>query len=115
MALFLVVLKATLLFVVALACLPLMRRASSVIRHLICACAMAGALLLPLTMLAPPQAAPIRLSTITFLATSAAAPTHSNASTWPVLQFLLCIWIAGIAILLLRLAIGYWRVAHVLR
>ena len=63
----LVLFKSTLLFAVALACMPLMRRASSVTRHLVCACAMAAALLLPLTMLAPPEATPIRLSTITFL------------------------------------------------
>jgi len=108
----LVLFKSTLLFIVALACLPLMRRVSSVIRHLVCACAMCGALLLPLTMLAPPQAAPIRLSTITFLATSSAV---APSAAWPVSQILMVLWIAGAALLILRLAIGYWRLAHVLR
>src|ERR1017187_4738832 len=42
----LVLFKATLLFMLALGCLPFLRRASSVTRHLICACAMAGAQLL---------------------------------------------------------------------
>jgi TonB family protein len=110
----LVLLKTTLLFAFALACLPLMRRTSSVVRHLICACAMCGALLLPLTMLAPPQAAPIRVSTITFLAASAAARAHSDAATW-VSPALLSVWIIGMAALLLRLGFGYWRLAHILR
>ncbi len=112
MTLFMVLLKATLLFALVLACLPLLRGVSSVVRHLICACAMAGALLLPLTMLAPPQAAPIRLSTITFLATSAAVPI---APVFPISRILIGVWIAGMAILLLRLVIGYWRLAFVLR
>ncbi len=108
----LVLFKSTLLFAVALACLPLMRRASSVTRHLVCACAMAAALLLPLTLLAPPEAAPIRLSTITFLATSsavAAAPVLSLS------KLLLVVWLCGVVLLLLRLGIGYWRVAAILR
>jgi TonB family protein len=108
----LVLLKATLLFALALGCLRLMRRASSVSRHLVCACAMAGALLLPLTMLAPPEAAPIRLAPITFLATAGAA---SGGAAWPVSKVLLLLWIGGTAILLLRLAIGYWRLSSVLR
>jgi TonB family protein len=108
----LVLFKSTLLFIIALACLPLMRRVSSVIRHLVCACAMCGALLLPLTLLAPPQAAPIRLSTITFLATSSAAPV---STAWPASRLLMMVWIAGAAFLILRLGIGYWRLAHVLR
>jgi hypothetical protein len=82
-------LKVTLLFALALGCLPLMRRASAVARHLICACAMAGALLLPLTMLAAPA--------------------------WQVSRVLLSLWISGIAIFLLHLASGYWRLANVLR
>ena len=108
----LVLLKSTLLFALALTCLPLMRRASSVTRHLVCACAMAGALLLPLTLLAPPQAAPIHLSTITFLATSSAVAAA------PVLSFsklLFIVWLGGVSLLLLRLGVGYWRLATVLR
>ena len=110
----LVLFKSTLLFAIALACLPFMRRASAVTRHLVCACAMAGALLLPLTMLAPPQAAPIRLSTITFLATSSAvAPAGLfPMSLW---KLLFMVWLGGVSLLLLRLVVGYWRLAAVLR
>jgi TonB family protein len=107
-----VLFKTTLLFVLALGCLPFLRRASSVIRHLICACAMAGALLLPLTMLAPPQAAPIRLAPVTLLATSTAVP---GGTAWPVSGLLVALWLAVMAVFLLRLAIGYRRIAMILR
>jgi TonB family protein len=107
-----VLFKTTLLFVLALGCLPFLRRASSVMRHLICACAMAGALLLPLTMLAPPQAAPLQLAPITFLATSTAV---SSGTAWTVSRLLLALWLTGMAVLLLRLVIGYRRIAMVLR
>ena len=108
----LVLFKSTLLFSFALACLPFMRRKSSATRHLVCACAMVGALLLPLTLLAPPQVTPIHLTTITFLATSSAA------AITPALSFsklLLILWIAGVSLLLLRLAVGYWRLATILQ
>jgi TonB family protein len=108
----LVLFKTTLLFALALACLPLMRHASSGARHLICACAMAGALLLPLTMLAPPEAAVIRLSPITFFASAGAV---SIGAAWTHPRILGSMWIAGTAVLLLRLALGYWRLANVLR
>lgn len=108
----LVLFKATLLFALALGCLALMRRASSATRHLVCACAMTGALLLPLTLLAPANVAPLRLSTITFLATSGAA---SGGASWPIARILIGVWIAGMALLLLRLGVGYWRLAAVLR
>src|SRR5438270_10789346 len=96
----LVLFKATLLFALALGCLPFMRRASSVARHLICTCAMAGALVLPLTTLGPPGAAPIRLSPITYIAAAGAA---SGGAGWPISRVLVIFWIAGTAILLLRL------------
>jgi TonB family protein len=108
----LVLFKSTLLFALALGCLRFMRRASSVARHLICACAIAGALFLPLTMLGPPDAAPIRLSPITFIATAGAA---SGGAGWHISRVLISLWIAGTAILLLRLALGYWRLAVILR
>ena len=112
----LVLFKSTLLFAVALACMPLMRRASSVTRHLVCACAMAAALLLPLTMLAPPEAAPIRLSTITFLGTSSeAAVAPAGLLMNSLSKLLLIVWLGGVSLLLLRLGVGYWRLAAVRR
>lgn len=108
----LVLLKATLLFSLALGCLPLIRRASAMARHLICACAMAGALLLPLTMLVPPGTAPIRVSAITFFATSGATLA---APAWTLSKILLSLWAAGVVFFLLRLAIGHWRLAIILR
>ena len=71
-----------------------------------------GALLLPLTLLAPPQATPIRLAPVTFLATSVAAPSHS---VLPWVKVLSVLWLMGSSVLLLRLAVGYLRVALVLR
>jgi TonB family protein len=52
------------------------------------------------------------LSTITFLATSGAA---SSGASWPISKILVSVWIAGMAALLLRLGIGYWRLAKILR
>ncbi len=104
--------KATLFFAIVFAVLPFLRRSSSVTRHLICACSMAGALLLPLTLLAPVHAAPIRLSSITFLTTATA---ESGSAAWSLVKTLAGLWIAGTLLFLLRLAVGYWRLSRVLR
>lgn len=108
----LVLFKVTLLFALALGCVWSMRRASSATRHLVCACAVAGVLLLPLSLLAPASAAPIRLSAITLLGASGA---RSGAASMPISKVLIGVWMAGMAILLMRLAIGYGRLAAVLR
>ena len=104
--------KITLLLALALACVSLARRSSAAMRHLICACALGGALLLPFTLLAPPEAAPIRVSAITIFTASSTATT---SSAWPVSSLLAGIWVVGTALLLLRLAIGYAQVARIVR
>jgi TonB family protein len=111
----LLLLKATLLFALALACLPLMRRAGSAARHLLCACTMAGVLLMPLTLLIPPSGSPIRLAPVTFLATSLTTSGAAFRSTpWLVSRVLIALWAIGVVFLLVRLAIGYWRLAAIL-
>lgn len=104
--------KATLLLALALACLVFMRRSSAAARHLTCACAMAGVLLLLLTASIPSPDGPIRLSSVTFLTTS--GPSLQGASGHSSTVFLK-IWIVGSLIMLFRLAVGYWRLTAILR
>src|SRR5580704_16489442 len=99
-------LKVTLLFAVALAVQPLLRRSSAAIRHLVCACALAGALILPLTLLTPPKANAFRIDASTVAATSRSMPR--TAAGWPISEVLRTIWAIGAAMLILRIAIGYW-------
>jgi TonB family protein len=106
-------LKVTLLFAVALAVQPLLRRSSAAIRHLVCACALAGALILPLTLLTPPKASAFRIDASTVAATSRSMPR--TAAGWPISEVLMTIWAIGAAMLILRIAIGYWTLARLLR
>jgi hypothetical protein len=63
-------LKLTLLLILALAIQPLLRRSSAAMRHLVYTCALAGALLLPLTLLAPPEVGAFRINGTSVLAAS---------------------------------------------
>jgi len=102
-------LKLTVLLSFALAVMPLLGRATAAIRHLICAAALAGALLLPLTLGIAPHA--IRVSVPVVFRTSAQTTTANTSAVafWPLL------WALGAAFLLLRLALGYWQIARVAR
>lgn len=107
----LLVFKVTLLFLFPLVAMPLMRRATAAARHLICAGAMLASLCLPLTLLLPDKAAPIRVSTITFLVAASSQPSRSVS---PLPTVLAILWMLGAALCLLRLAVAYWRMSRVL-
>jgi TonB family protein len=106
-------LKVTLLFALALAVQPLLRRSSAAIRHLVCASALAGALTLPFTLLAPPRASAFRIDASTVAAASRSMP-HA-AVGWPISEVLTTIWAIGAAMLILRIAIGHLTLARLLR
>ena len=103
-------LKVTLLVAVALAIQPLMRRSSAAVRHLVCALALAGIILLPFTLLAPPSAGAFKIDVTTSALRVAGV---SRRSALPNLLF--WIWTAGAALLLARIASGYYAVARILR
>jgi TonB family protein len=103
-------LKVTLLAATALAIQPLMRRSSAAVRHLVCALALAGVILLPFTLLAPASAGAFRIDVTT---TALRVAGVSRRSALPNLLF--WIWAAGAALLLARLASGYHVVAGILR
>lgn len=103
----LLLLKVTVLLAGVLAILPLLGRATAGMRHLLCALALGGALLLPVTMLYAPHAIAVTLPVV-FQATASAKAGSVSTSQWPW-------WAAGTVMLLLRLAIGYWRLSRVAR
>lgn len=105
----LLLLKVTLVFSLALAALPLMRRMSSASRHLLCVCATGAVLVLPLTMLVP---APIRISAITFVATARPQPSRA---VLPLAQIGFVLWAVGAVLLMLRILLGYIRLAQILQ
>ena len=89
------------------------KRATAAMRHLICVCALAGALAMPLTMLIPMRMATafaVRLPVITATAASGAV---ARAAHWSTL--LLAGWALGCGLALIRLAIGHWRVSQIVR
>src|SRR5438874_2150496 len=99
-------LRVTLLFALALLCLPLMRGAAAEIRRIVCACALAGAWLLPLTLISLPEAARIPVPAIAIIA----APQGWAAPALHLPRLLFPLWIAGAMILMTRIALGYWRI-----
>ncbi len=108
----LLIAKVTVLFLAALAVLPLMRRAAASLRHLVCVCAFAGSLILPLTLLFPARTFAIRLPAIDAAAASVAIP---QTGRWPLVSMIFGFWALGCGILILRLAIGHWRISRLIR
>jgi TonB family protein len=106
----LLLVKVTLLLVLTLAAVGTLRRSSAAMRHVICACGLAGALLLALTLMAPAQ-------TAVFHITSIVVPTNipMTRAVHSVPLPIWWIWLAGTAILLVRIAIGYGRLSALLR
>jgi len=105
--------KITLLFAMALAAQPLLRRSTAALRHLVCASALAGALLLPLTLLSPSQAGLVHLGALSVAADSQAA--LQTTAHWPLLRLIEILWATGSVWLLLRIALGYFTLARLLR
>ena len=105
-------LKLTLLLILALAIQPLLRRSSAAMRHLVYTCALAGALLLPLTLLAPPEVGAFRINGTSVLAASRVA---MQGNRWHFSEILAVVWAVGSGLLLLRIAIGHLMLPRLLR
>lgn len=105
--------KVTLLFLAGLLTLLTTRRATAGMRHLLCVCTLAGSLILPLALLLPMKTIAFRLAPIN--AAVARSQAIGRSSLWPSLNVVLTVWAIGTALLLLRLAIGYWRISRVIR
>ena len=103
----LLLLKVTVLFAAVLALLPVLGKATAGLRHLLCALALAVALLLPLTTLWAPHAIAVTLPVV-FAVTASTKTGPAGISS----GFL---WAPGTILFLLRLAIGYWRLSRVAR
>ena len=106
----LLLLKVTLLFALTLALTATLRRSSAALRHLLCAAGLAGSLLLAVTLLAPTQTAVFHINAVAAATTARLTPAARSM----VLPFA-WLWFAGACVLLARLAIGYRRLAAVLR
>jgi TonB family protein len=104
--------KVTALFIVALLTLPVAKRSTAAMRHLLCVCALAGSLILPFATLIPAKGIAIRLPVIAAISSSQAL---ARAETWSTSRILLAFWALGSMALLLRLAIGHWRIARLVR
>lgn len=105
--------RVTVLFAAAAIVLIAAKRTTAALRHLICVCALAGSLVMPLTMLIPARMATafaVRLPVITAAAASGAAARAAHWSTWA-----LAVWAIGCGVALMRLAAGHWRVRQIVR
>ena len=104
--------KVTELYIVGLLTLLIARRVSATGRHLQCVCVLTGSLLLPLAALLPRTEIsllyPINASAVT-------SRTLTKFAGLPARDLLLALWAIGSVALLLRLAIGYWRIRQLVR
>src|SRR5580700_797564 len=104
--------KVTLLFTAALITLLAVKRSTAAMRHLLCVCALAGSLVLPLATLIPSRPIAIRLPVIGAVA---ASQTVARAASWSPSRLILGLWALGCLALIVRLAIGHWRIARIVR
>jgi TonB family protein len=110
----LLLIQITLLFAATLLALQLTKRSTAALRHLICLSAFAGSLLLPLAALLPARAIAIRLPAIQ-IATASFTAAAAGAKTWSWSGIVFSLWAFGSTLLLLRLALGYGRIRHLVR
>ncbi len=104
--------KVTLLFLTAWILLIAVKRSTAAMRHLLCVCALAGSLILPLAALFPARVIAIRLPVIY---TSAASHAVTRAESWSPSGVIFGLWAFGGLALILRLAFGHWRIARLVR
>jgi TonB family protein len=104
--------KVTVLFTAGWIALVATQRSSAAIRHLMCFCVLAGSLILPVAALLPARVPGIRLYAIDVMLTSHAV---TRAANWSPSAVIFGCWALGSAILLLRLATGYRRIATLMR
>ena len=110
----LLLLKVTLLFTATLIAVEAMRRSTAAMRHLICVCALAGALLLVFTLIVPSSTPVFRINAVSVPSAARIARTAPGYLA-PLLRALPWIWLAGVVVLLGRMAIGYLSVARLTR
>jgi TonB family protein len=113
MTVFILLLKVSVLFSLALCCLPLMRRSTAALRHLVCALALSGALVFPLALAIAPRAIQLHLP-IVFI-TSAATVASAAPRNFPLFTILGALWAFGTIALLARLALGFVRMSQIVR
>jgi TonB family protein len=104
--------KVTLLFIAALIALVAAKRSTAATRHLLCVCALGGSLILPIATLSPARLITVRLPAIETVVSSQAM---ARAESWSFSTILSAGWALGCLVLILRLAIGHWRVARLVR
>src|SRR5580700_4584332 len=104
--------KVTILFIAALITLLAARRSTAAIRHLLCVCALAGSLILPVAALFPARVISIRLPAIDAVASSQAV---ARVESWSSSTVLFALWALGSVVFILRLAIGHLRIARLIR
>src|ERR1700691_4956448 len=92
--------KVTLLFLAALITLLAAKPATAAMRHLLCVCALAGSLVLPVTLLFPARVLPTRLPAI---AAVAASPAMGRGASWSPSGIIFGLWALGCLLLILRL------------
>ena len=113
MTVIVLLLKVTVLFCAALCCLPLLRRSTASIRHLICCLALTGALVFPLALAIDPRAIPVHVPVV-FMA-SAATVARAAPRNLPISTVVFSLWALGALLLLTRLALGFVRMSKVVR
>ncbi len=107
--------KATLFFTAALILLHFSKRVTAAMRHLLCVCALAGSLLIPLGALVPSGAAAAFAIRLPAIDASPVAHAVSRAATWTPSTLILSIWLLGSLLLIVRIAIGHWRMNRFVR
>lgn len=104
-----VLVKVTLLWVLALSVVWCLRRGSAAMRHLVCAAAMLAAAVMPLVLLVPVQLEVVRIP----LVISAAAAGRVSGTSWRLGSLLISLWSLGALLVLTRVAVGFWRARRV--
>jgi TonB family protein len=113
----LLLIKVTALFLFGLITLLITRRSTAAMRHSLCFWTLAGSLILPLAAILfsnmlPANMIEFRMAAINVTARSA---SFTRNAAWLSSKVLLELWALGAALLLARLAIGFWRMRRVTR
>lgn len=107
--------KVTLLFLTALVAVLATRRSTAAMRCLLCVCALAGSLILPIAALLPSPARMPVFRFDPFRIVTNGSQTFASATAWPSARVFLWLWVVGSGLLLFRLAAGYWRIHRAIR
>jgi TonB family protein len=110
---FFLLLKVTILLLAGLVALLATRNSTAANRHLLCVCALAGSILLPLGALV--RVRPISFRTQALDAAVRHSPVMTQAAALPWRSIVLAVWAFGTMLLILRLGIGYWRISRLMR